>query len=74
MSKNDFRADFRAAIERVEADAKAIGVPMRDVCEAVGASRTTPSRWKRNTPATVELLGQMQEEVARRRAERRVKR
>lgn len=56
-------AAFTDAVKAVVSDAKAAGIPMSAVCDAVGASRATPHRWLKSPPASVRILTQMQAAV-----------
>ena len=63
-----FRDVFRQRIEKIETDARAVGLNLTSVCKEAGISRATPDRWKRSTPKTVEIVQKMEEIVARHRA------
>lgn len=56
----DFAAQFNARLDRIEADAGKAGIPMKDVCAAAGVSRATPSRWRRQTPETVQVVDRLE--------------
>lgn len=65
MTTENFEQDFQAALNKLEEDAKAVGMTLTSICRATGVSRATPDRWRKTPPKTVELLRQMQEVVAR---------
>lgn len=67
MAKN-FVSDFHGAIDKLEADAKEVGLTLTSICRDTGVSRATPDRWRKKIPKTVELLGQMQDLVTAKRA------
>ena len=59
MSDN-FVQDFHAAIDKLEQDAKDVGLTLTSICRDTGVSRATPDRWRKKNPKTIELLSQMQ--------------
>ena len=69
MAKN-FVEVFRDTLADIESGAKAAGSSITEICKETKISRTTPDRWKANTPNTVQLIARMQDAVARKKAER----
>lgn len=69
MAKN-FVEVFHDTLADIESGAKAAGSSITEICKETKISRTTPDRWKANTPNTVKLIARMQEAVARKKAER----
>lgn len=63
MSTGSYIKDFYAALDKLEADAKAVGMTLTSICKVTGISRATPDRWRRETPTTVMLLERMQKVV-----------
>ena len=59
----NFEKDFFAALDKLEVDAKAVGLNLTSICKETGVSRATPGRWRREVPMTVQLLRQMQDVV-----------
>ena len=55
---------FNDALSQLEADAKAAGSNLTEVCREAGVSRTTPDRWKEKPPATIVTLKKLQDVVA----------
>ena len=68
MEDTAFDTVFSDVINSICADAKAIDVPMTEICLAVGVSRASLSRWRRKTPETVERVALLQAEILRRKA------
>ncbi len=64
----NFEQDFFAALDKLEVDAKAVGLNLTSICKETGVSRATPGRWRREVPMTVQLLKQMQAVVAKKEA------
>ena len=64
-----FSDDFKKRIEKIESDAKEVGLNFTSICKEAGISRATPDRWKRKTPKTVEIVTLMEAIVARQKAE-----
>jgi hypothetical protein len=54
-----FDAAFRAQLDKIEEDAKAIGANMTIVCKAAGVSRAGPVRWRNDVPTTIKLMDRM---------------
>lgn len=57
---HDFKRTFQDTLDEIEAEAKAMGSSMTQVCAAAGISRTTPDRWKKHLPKTVRIVADMQ--------------
>ncbi len=55
---------FNDALSQLEADAKAAGSNLTEVCREAGVSRTTPDRWREKPPATIVTLKKLQDVVA----------
>lgn len=64
-----FEDVFRKRIEKIEADARTVGLNFTSICKEAGISRATPDRWKRSTPKTIEIVQRMENIVASHRAE-----
>lgn len=64
----NFEQEFFAALDKLEVDAKAVGLNLTAICKETGVSRATPSRWRREVPMTVQLLKQMQAVVVKKAA------
>jgi len=62
---------FRQRLEKLEADARDVGLNFTSICKEVGISRATPDRcrWKRSTPNTIKIVTKMEAYVATHRAE-----
>lgn len=63
----DFEKTFQEALDKLEVDAKAVGLTLTSICRDTGVSRATPDRWRKEPPKTVELLKKMQEVVEAKR-------
>lgn len=63
MSTNSYIKDFYDALDKLEDDAKAVGMTLTSICKVTKISRATPDRWRRETPTTVMLLNKMQQVV-----------
>lgn len=59
-AKTNFEDEFRQRIEKLEADAKSIGLNFTSICREAGVSRATPDRWKKSTPTTIALVAKME--------------
>jgi len=64
--ENDFGDVFDAALLEIRSNAKKLGVPLSEICSAVGISRATPSRYKARRPATVVVVQKLQAEINKR--------
>lgn len=64
-----FDDEFKKRIEKIEADAKSVGLNFTSICKEAGISRATPDRWKRVSPKTIQIVTKMEEIVAKHRAE-----
>lgn len=60
MKQENFDAVFQVSLERLLAEAKAVGLSVSALCRRAGASRTTPDRWRQQAPETIRLLAKMQ--------------
>ena len=63
-TKTNFEDEFRQRIEKLETDAKSIGLNFTSICREAGVSRATPDRWKKSTPTTIALVAKMEGIVA----------
>lgn len=68
-TQQKFTDVFRQRIEKIEADAKAVGLNFTSICKEAGISRATPDRWKRSTPKTIKLIQAIEDLIEARRAE-----
>lgn len=66
MAKNFIDA-FNDALAEIESGAKDAGSSITEICREQGISRTTPDRWKADTPNTVKLVARLQDAVARKK-------
>lgn len=57
---------FRQAVKDLRARARLHGIPMQDLCDAQGVSRSTTIRWTKKVPQSVTVLTKLQEELDRR--------
>lgn len=65
----NFEKVFQQELDKLEADAKEVGLTLTSICRDTGVSRATPDRWRKEPPKTVEILTKMQNLVAERRAQ-----
>ncbi len=67
-NKETFGQVFMARLHQVEADAKATGTNMAEVCREAGIGRSTPGRWVRgDLPKTVRVVEAMEAVIEKRR-------
>jgi transposase-like protein len=64
-----FTDEFKKRIEKIESEAKLVGLNFTSICKEAGISRATPDRWKKKTPKTVAIVAQMEAIVERQKAE-----
>ncbi|HEX7906736.1 MAG TPA: hypothetical protein VF534_01405 [Paraburkholderia sp.] len=69
MSSKPFGEVFRERVDRIEEEAKKVGLNFTSICEIGGISRATPDRWRREMPKTIQLVEQMEQIIADRKAE-----
>jgi len=65
----NFEQVFHQTIDKLEEDAKAVGLTFTSICRDTGVSRATPDRWRKKVPNTVKILSEMQSVVAERQAQ-----
>jgi len=65
LARKSFGEAFDAAVARIVADAERLGVTMSDLCESAGVSRTTPHRYMKRRPETVENIVALENEIAK---------
>lgn len=68
----NFVDQFNSALDQLADEAKANGLTLTSICRQTGVSRATPDRWRKTTPKTILLLGEMQgivEDAKKKRAE-----
>lgn len=63
MEKN-IEQVFHESLDKLQEDAKAVGMNLTSVCKEAGVARATPDRWRQNTPKTIKVLAKMQDTVA----------
>lgn len=63
MKKENFDAVFQASLDRIIREAKAAGLSVSALCRRAGISRTTPDRWRQESPETIRLLARMEKIV-----------
>jgi hypothetical protein len=68
-TEQTFTEVFRQRVEKIEADAKEVGLNFTSICKEAGISRATPDRWKRSTPKTVKLIQMIEDIIEARKAE-----
>jgi len=68
MTSKNFGNAFDEAVAALHADAKALGVPMSQICEEAGVSRATPNRYLKLRPTTVDTVSRLQAVVDKHRA------
>lgn len=56
----NFEKVFRDTLDKLEVDAKEVGLTLTSICRSTGVSRATPDRWRKQPPNTVEILTKMQ--------------
>ena len=66
--KMTFTDEFKKRVEKIEADAKAVGLNFTSICKEAGISRATPDRWKKSTPKTIAIVSEMESIVAKHKA------
>lgn len=59
-----FSKVFNDRLDDIERRALKVGSNLTAVCKAIGISRSTPDRWRREMPRTIEILEQMDQCVA----------
>lgn len=69
MNLKPFGDVFRERLDRIETEARKVGLNFTSICEQAGISRATPDRWRRKLPKTVELVETMEKIIANKRAE-----
>jgi hypothetical protein len=70
MSLNKpFGEVFLERVNKIEEEAKKVGLNFTSICEIGGISRATPDRWRREMPKTIQLVEQMEQIIADRKAE-----
>lgn len=72
-SSDDFVGTFNDALDKLEADAKKVGLNLTSLCRSTGISRATPDRWRKSTPTTIQLLATMQGIVREKSVEKSMK-
>lgn len=68
--QQSFGAIFRGRLKKLEEDARRVGINMTVVCKEAGVGRSTPDRWHRNQPKTVEIIEKMEAVVEKHRQEK----
>jgi hypothetical protein len=68
MTSKSFGASFDEAVAALHADAKALGIPMSQICTEAGVSRATPHRYLKVRPTTVDTVDRLQAAVDKHRA------
>ena len=56
--------EFLKHLDTLEADIKATGLNMTEVCRRAGVARCTPDRWRSVIPKTVRIITDMEAVVA----------
>jgi len=69
MNIKPFGEVFLERIDRIEAEAKKVGLNLTAICREAGISRATPDRWRAKPPKTIEIIELMEKIVKDRRAE-----
>ena len=63
-----FTDEFKKRIEKIETEAKSVGLNFTSICKEAGISRATPDRWKKSTPKTIAIITQIEGIVAAHKA------
>lgn len=69
MSSKPFGEVFLERVNKIEEEAKKVGLTFTSICEIGGISRATPDRWRREMPKTIQLVELMEQIIADRKAE-----
>jgi len=56
----NFKDEFRARLDKIEAKAKLAGINWTVLCKEAGLSRATPVRWQKKVPQTVEIVAKLE--------------
>ena len=56
-----FDKDFLAKLAQIEERAKRAGSSMTDLCRRNGIARSTPDRWRKAIPKTVQIVADLEE-------------
>jgi hypothetical protein len=54
-----FEEEFIRRLNKIEEDAKALGLNWSVICRAADIARAGPVRWRHNTPKSIKLIDQM---------------
>lgn len=66
-----FKTEFDARIDAIDRRAKAAGTSLTELCRRAGVARSTPDRWRKVTPKTVQIVTDLEshlETIERERA------
>ena len=63
-----YAAEFVERLNKLEADALQLGMNTSELCREAGIARSTPDRWRKTIPKTVQVLTALEEAVEKRRA------
>lgn len=55
-----FKTEFDARIDAIDTRAKAAGTSLTELCRRAGVARSTPDRWRKVTPKTVEIVTELE--------------
>ena len=66
MSEN-FTKVFHDTLDKIEKDAKDVGLNLTSICKATEISRATPDRWRKTVPKTIKLIEDMQNIIEEKR-------
>jgi len=58
-----FSKVFNDRLDDIERRALTVGSNLTEICRDIGISRSTPDRWRRETPRTIEILEEMEQRV-----------
>ena len=63
-----FATTFLAQLDKIEEEAKAMGLNMTVICRGARVSRAGPVRWRRRVPRTIALIDRMAAVVEKHKA------
>lgn len=58
-----YAAEFLERLDRIDDGLELLQMPMSELCRRADVARSTPDRWRRIIPKTVEMLTRMEAEV-----------
>jgi transposase-like protein len=58
--QTDFSSVFLKRVDDIERRALRAGTSLTAICKAIGISRATPDRWRRQVPRTIAIVDEME--------------